>query len=212
MPKYTLPELPYAYDALEPHIDARTMEIHHTKHHQTYIDKLNAALEGNEELSNQSVEELLMNFADVPAELTTQVRNQGGGHANHSLFWQVLSPDGGGQPSGDLATAIDSTFGSFDDFKKLFSNNAINHFGSGWSWLIVAAGQLVSFALPNQDSPLTVEETPILGLDVWEHAYYLKYQNKRPDYVNAFWEIVNWEEVSRRYKAALEGQVPTTPH
>jgi Fe-Mn family superoxide dismutase len=211
MGKYTLPELPYAYDALEPHIDARTMEIHHTKHHQTYIDKLNAALEGNEELSNQSVEELLMNFANVPAELTTPVRNHGGGHANHSLFWTVLSPNGGGEPTGDLAAAIDETFGSFDNLKKLFNNNAINQFGSGWSWLVVAGGQLVPYALPNQDSPLTAEETPILGLDVWEHAYYLKYQNKRPDYVNAFWEIVNWDEVGTRYKAALEGQVKTTP-
>jgi len=203
MGKYTLPELPYAYDALEPHIDARTMEIHHTKHHQTYIDKLNAALEGKDELSNQSVEELLLNFGNVPAELTTPVRNHGGGHANHSLFWTTLSPNGGGEPGGDLGTAIDSVFGSFEAFKKLFTNNALNHFGSGWSWLVVAEGQLVPYSLPNQDSPLTAGEFPILGLDVWEHAYYLKYQNRRPDYVNAFWEVVNWEEVGRGYAAAM---------
>jgi superoxide dismutase, Fe-Mn family len=203
MAKYTLPPLPYEYDALEPHIDARTMEIHHTKHHQTYIDKLNAALENHSELSEKSVEELLLDFANVPAELTTPVRNHGGGHANHSLFWTILSPNGGGEPGGDLGTAIDSVFGSFDAFKKLFSNNAINHFGSGWSWLVVAEGQLVPYSLPNQDSPLTAGEYPILGLDVWEHAYYLKYQNRRPDYVNAFWEIVNWDEVGRGYAAAL---------
>jgi superoxide dismutase, Fe-Mn family len=203
MGKYTLPPLPYAYDALEPHIDARTMEIHHTKHHQTYIDKLNAALESHSELSEKSVEELLLDFANVPAELTTPVRNHGGGHANHSLFWTILSPNGGGEPSGDLGAAIDSAFGSFDAFKKVFNNNAINHFGSGWSWLVVAAGQLVPYSLPNQDSPLATGEYPILGLDVWEHAYYLKYQNRRPDYVNAFWEIVNWDEVGRGYAAAL---------
>jgi Fe-Mn family superoxide dismutase len=207
MGKYTLPELPYAYDALEPHIDAKTMEIHHTKHHQTYIDKLNAALEGNEELSNQSVEELMLNFANVPAELTTPVRNHGGGHANHSLFWTIISPNGGGEPTGDLAAAIDSTFGSFADFKKLFTNNAVNHFGSGWSWLVVAAGQLVPYSLPNQDSPLTAGELPILGLDVWEHAYYLKYQNKRPDYLDAWWNVVNWNNVAKRYSEAKAGKM-----
>lgn len=203
MGKYTLPDLPYGYDALEPHIDARTMEIHHTKHHQTYIDKLNAALDGKEELSNQSVEDLLRNFASVPAELTTPVRNQGGGHANHSLFWQVMSPDGGGEPAGSLASAIDESFGSFSQFQEFFTKTALGQFGSGWAWLVVADGKLVSYSLPNQDSPLAAGETPILGVDVWEHAYYLKYQNRRPDYVKAFWNVINWNEVSRRYDEAL---------
>ncbi|MGQ0678867.1 MAG: superoxide dismutase [Actinomycetota bacterium] len=203
MGKYTLPELPYAYDALEPHIDARTMQIHHTKHHQTYIDKLNAALESKPELADQPVEDLLKNFSSVPAELTTPVRNHGGGHANHSMFWQILSPDGGGEPGGDLAAAIDSELGGFEAFKKMFTNNALNHFGSGWSWLVVADGKLVPYSEPNQDSPLVSGSRPILGLDVWEHAYYLQYQNRRPDYVSAFWELVNWEEVGQRYVAAI---------
>ncbi|HEU4867349.1 MAG TPA: superoxide dismutase [Actinomycetota bacterium] len=200
---YELPPLPYAYDALEPHIDARTMEIHHTKHHQTYIDKLNAALADKPELSAKPIQELMKDFAEVPAELSTPVRNHGGGHANHSLFWTILSPDGGGEPKGPLADAINSSFGSFDQFKTLFTNTAVNQFGSGWAWLVVADGQLVPYGLPNQDSPLAAGENPILGLDVWEHAYYLKYQNRRPEYISAFWNIVNWDEVSARYETAV---------
>ena len=200
---YELPPLPYAYDALEPHIDARTMEIHHTKHHQTYIDKLNAALADKPDLAAKPIEELMRDFASVPAELSTPVRNHGGGHVNHSLFWQILSPNGGGEPAGVLAKAIDSAFGSFDQFKTMFNNAAINQFGSGWAWLVVADKQLVPYSLPNQDSALVSGETPILGLDVWEHAYYLKYQNRRPEYVSAFWNVVNWDEVTRRYEEAM---------
>jgi len=199
---YELPPLPYAYDALEPHIDARTMEIHHTKHHQTYIDKLNAALADKPDLSAKPIDDLMKDFASVPSELSTPVRNHGGGHANHSLFWQILSPNGGGEPTGPLADAINTSFGSFDQLKTAITNAAINQFGSGWAWLVVADGQLVPYALPNQDSPLAAGEIPILGIDVWEHAYYLKYQNRRPDYVSAFWNVVNWEEVGRRYSEA----------
>ncbi|HVL51179.1 MAG TPA: superoxide dismutase [Actinomycetota bacterium] len=199
---YELPPLPYAYDALEPHIDARTMEIHHTKHHQTYIDKLNAALADKPDLSGKPIDDLMKDFASVPSELSTPVRNHGGGHANHSLFWQILSPDGGGEPTGPLAEAINTSFGSFDQLKTAITNAAINQFGSGWAWLVVADGQLVPYGLPNQDSPLAAGEIPILGIDVWEHAYYLKYQNRRPDYVSAFWNVVNWEEVGRRYSEA----------
>ena len=200
---YELPPLPYAYDALEPHIDAKTMEIHHTKHHQTYIDKLNAALADKPELSAKPIQELMKDFAAVPAELSTPVRNHGGGHANHSLFWQILSPDGGGEPKGPLADGINTSFGSFDAFKKLFTTTAVNQFGSGWAWLVVADGQLVPYGLPNQDSPLAAGENPILGLDVWEHAYYLKYQNRRPDYIEAFWNVVNWDEVQSRYETEI---------
>jgi Fe-Mn family superoxide dismutase len=200
---YELPPLPYAYDALEPHIDARTMEIHHTKHHQTYIDKLNAALEDKPELAQKPVVDLLLDFSTIPTELSTPVRNHGGGHANHTLFWQVLSPDGGGEPSGALGEAITNAFGSFDQLKTTFTNAAVNHFGSGWAWLVVADGALVPYSLPNQDSPLTAREFPILGLDVWEHAYYLKYKNKRPDYIEAFWNVVNWDEVARLYDEAM---------
>jgi superoxide dismutase, Fe-Mn family len=203
MGKYTLPDLTYAYDALEPHIDARTMEIHHTKHHQTYVDKLNAALEGKDELSSQSVEDLLLNFASVPPDIGTAVRNHGGGHANHSLFWKVIGPNGGGEPSGALADAINTSFGTFANFKEKFTGLALNHFGSGWAWLVVADDLLVSYSLPNQDSPLTSGETPILGVDVWEHAYYLKYQNRRPEYVSAFWNVIQWDEVSRRFDEAV---------
>jgi superoxide dismutase, Fe-Mn family len=202
MGKYTLPELPYDYSALEPHIDARTMEIHHTKHHQTYIDKLNAALEGHDELSSQSVDDLLRNFSKVPADIQGPVRNHGGGHSNHSLFWTILGPNGGGEPSGDLASAIEGDLGSFKELQEKFNATAVNRFGSGWAWLVVDGGKLAVIDTLNQDSPLIDGKTPILGLDVWEHAYYLKYQNRRPEYVEAFWNVVNWDEVGNRYNAA----------
>jgi Fe-Mn family superoxide dismutase len=199
---FALPALPYAYDALEPHIDARTMEIHHTKHHQTYIDKLNAAVAGTE-WETMPVEEILRRFKDVPTEKQTAVRNHGGGHANHSLFWTILSPQGGGEPQGDLAKAMRSKFGDFASFQKQFTDAAGNRFGSGWAWLVVSGIGLEILSTANQDSPLTEGKTPILGLDVWEHAYYLKYQNKRPDYIAAFWKVVNWGEVEKRYAEAL---------
>ncbi|HKW14529.1 MAG TPA: superoxide dismutase [Candidatus Krumholzibacteria bacterium] len=199
---FKLPPLPYAYDALEPHIDARTMEIHHTKHHQAYIDNANAALEKHPELGNKSAEELLGNLNAVPEDIRTVIRNHGGGHANHSLFWTVLKKDGG-KPGADVAAAIDKAFGSFDAFKAQFETAAKSRFGSGWAWLSVKKdGALTVTSTPNQDSPLSEGLTPILGLDVWEHAYYLKYQNKRPDYVAAFWNVVNWDEVARRMKDA----------
>ena len=202
MGKYTLPDLPYDYSALEPHIDARTMEIHHTKHHQTYIDKLNAALEGNESLADQDVDDLLRNFDKVPGDIRGPVKNHGGGHSNHSIFWKIMSPDGGGEPSGAVASAIDEAFGSFKDFQEKFNAAATNHFGSGWAWLVLKEGSLDVISLPNQDSPLIDGNEPIFGLDVWEHAYYLNYQNKRPDYISAWWNTVNWEEVNRRYEAS----------
>jgi Fe-Mn family superoxide dismutase len=198
---YSLPELPYAHDALEPHIDARTMEIHHGKHHQGYVTKVNGALEGTG-LEGKSVEELVSDLDAVPEEKRGAVRNNGGGHANHSLFWSVLSPNGGGAPAGDLAAAIDSAFGSLDAFKEKFAAAAATRFGSGWAWLSVDGGKLVVESTPNQDSPLMEGRTPILGLDVWEHAYYLNYQNRRPDYVSAFWNVVNWDEVASRFAAA----------
>jgi Fe-Mn family superoxide dismutase len=202
MGSYNLPDLPYDHSALEPHIDARTMEIHHGKHHKTYVDKLNAAIEGHDELQMDSIDELMRNFNKVPADIQGPVRNNGGGHANHSLFWTVMSPDGGGKPSGDLAGAIDSTFGSLDDFKTKFSDAGVNRFGSGWAWLVVDGGKLDVISTANQDSPLMEGKTPVLGLDVWEHAYYLKYQNVRPDYIKAWWNVVNWDEVARRYESA----------
>ncbi|MCF6094387.1 superoxide dismutase [Microaerobacter geothermalis] len=203
MAKFQLPPLPYSFDALEPHIDAQTMEIHHDRHHATYVNNLNAALEGHEELQNKSIEDLISDLNSVPEHIRTAVRNNGGGHANHSLFWEVMSPNGGGAPSGDLADAINSTFGSFDKFKEDFSKAAATRFGSGWAWLVVdKSGNLAVTSTPNQDSPLMEGNTPILGLDVWEHAYYLKYQNKRPDYISAFWNVVNWDEVSKRYAKA----------
>ena len=202
MGKYTLPDLPYDYSALEPHIDAKTMEIHHTKHHQTYIDKLNAALEGHDDLSSQSVDDLLRNFDRVPDDIKGPVRNHGGGHSNHSLFWTIMGPGGGGEPSGAVASAIDEAFGSVKEFQDKFSAAATNHFGSGWAWLVVGNGSLDVISLPNQDSPLMEGRTPILGLDVWEHAYYLTYQNKRPDYISAWWNTINWDEVNRRFEAA----------
>lgn len=199
---YSLPDLPYAYDALEPHIDAKTMEIHHSKHHQAYISKANAALEGHSDLAAKSIEELVSDLGAVPEAIRGAIRNNGGGHANHSLFWTVMSPNGGGAPSGDLAAAIDSTFGGLDAFKEQFSNAAATRFGSGWAWLSVDGGNLVVESSPNQDSPLSEGRTPILGLDVWEHAYYLNYQNRRPDYISAFFNVVNWDEVAQRYVAA----------
>lgn len=197
---FTLPDLPYAFDALEPHIDAKTMEIHHGKHHQGYTDKLNDAIKGTE-LEDLSIEEILKKGADKKA-----VRNNGGGYYNHNLFWKVLSPDGGGKPSGNLASAIDDAFGSFDEFKTKFSEAAKTQFGSGWAWLCVNGGKLEICSTPNQDNPLMpgvgCGGTPILGLDVWEHAYYLNYQNKRPDYVEAFWNIVNWDQVAKNFSEA----------
>ncbi|MCA1840098.1 MAG: superoxide dismutase, partial [Actinobacteria bacterium] len=197
MGKYTLPALPYDFGALEPHIDAKTMEIHHDKHHQTYVDKLNAAIEGKDDLYYDNVDELLRNFSKVPADVQGPVRNHGGGHSNHSLFWTTLSADGGGEPSGPLADAIKSDLGSFKEFQEKFNAAATNQFGSGWAWLVVDGGKLAVLNLPNQDSPLIDGKTPVLGLDVWEHAYYLKYQNRRPEYIEAFWNIVNWEEVAK---------------
>ena len=200
---HTLPTLNYAYDALEPHIDALTMEIHHSRHHQTYINNLNAALEGAPELAALPVEELLRRFDTLPVNLQGAVRNHGGGHANHSLFWLVMSPQGGGEPGGELALAIERELGGFDAFKQAFTQAALSRFGSGWAWLVVnEAGRLQVESSANQDSPLMHGHTPILGLDVWEHAYYLKYQNKRPDYIAAFYQVVDWGEVARRYQEA----------
>lgn len=198
---FTLPALPYAFDALEPHFDARTMEIHHGKHHNAYVTNLNNAIAGTD-LEGKSLEELMK-----VAGSNTAVRNNGGGHWNHSLFWQILSPNGGGAPTGELAAAIDAKFGSFDSFKETFNKAAATRFGSGWAWLCVDANkELCVCSSPNQDNPLMdVSEcpgTPIMGLDVWEHAYYLHYQNRRPDYISAFWNVINWEEVSKRYAAA----------
>jgi Fe-Mn family superoxide dismutase len=199
---HSLPDLPYAFDALEPHIDARTMEIHHGKHHATYVNKLNDALEGHPDLQAKSVEELLRDLSSVPDSIKTPVRNHGGGHANHSLFWTVMGPGGGGRPSGDLGRAIDRAFGGFDDFKGKLSDAAAGVFGSGWAWLVVDGGELKIVQRPNQDSPLMDGLTPILGVDVWEHAYYLKYQNRRPDYLQAWWNAVAWDEVANRLDSA----------
>ncbi|WP_040228801.1 superoxide dismutase SodA [Bhargavaea cecembensis] len=200
---FKLPELPYAYDALEPHIDKETMEIHHTKHHNTYVTNLNAAVEGTD-LADKSIEEVLRNFDSVPEDKKTAVRNNGGGHANHSLFWVLLSPNGGGEPTGALAEAINKKFGSFEKFKEEFETAAKGRFGSGWAWLVINNGELEITSTANQDSPLMEGKTPILGLDVWEHAYYLKYQNRRPEYAAAFWNVVNWDEVAKRYEEATK--------
>ncbi len=201
---YSLPALPYAYDALEPHFDARTMEIHHGKHHQTYVNNLNAALE-QAGLPAQPVETLIADLDALPESIRGAVRNNGGGHANHSLFWETIGPNAGGQPTGALADAINSELGGFDKFKEDFAKAATTRFGSGWAWLSVdKAGKLAVSSTPNQDSPIMEGNTPLLGLDVWEHAYYLKYQNKRPDYIAAFWNVVNWEEVGKRYEAAVK--------
>ncbi|WP_066049703.1 superoxide dismutase [Robertmurraya korlensis] len=199
---FELPQLPYAYDALEPHIDKETMNIHHSKHHNAYVTNLNNALAGNEELLSKSVEEVIANLDAVPEAARTAVRNNGGGHANHTLFWQILSPNGGGEPTGDLQAAINAKFGSLDSFKEEFAKAATTRFGSGWAWLAVNNGELEVTSTPNQDSPLMEGKAPILGLDVWEHAYYLKFQNRRPDYINTFWNVVNWDEVAKRYAEA----------
>ncbi|AOV07858.1 superoxide dismutase [Sporosarcina ureilytica] len=196
---YKLPELPYAYDALEPHFDKETMNIHHTKHHNAYVTNLNNALDGHAELADKSIEELISDMDAIPEDIRTAVRNNGGGHANHALFWELLSPNGGGQPSGALAEAIDKKFGSFDQFKEEFAKAGATRFGSGWAWLVLNNGELEVMSTPNQDSPLMEGKTPLLGLDVWEHAYYLNYQNRRPDYISAFWNVVNWDEVANRY-------------
>ena len=197
---FKLMELPYAYDALEPHIDARTMEIHHTKHHQAYTNNLNAALEKFPEFQSKSARELLNNLAAIPEEIRTAVRNNGGGYKNHNLFWKIMSPTGGGLPSGKLAQAIDAKFGTFDAFKDLFSKSAATRFGSGWGWLCKNEnGDLFVTSTPNQDSPFSDGLIPILGLDVWEHAYYLNYQTRRADYISAWWNVVNWDEVARRF-------------
>ena len=200
---FSLPDLPYAHDALEPHIDTRTMQIHHGKHHQGYVNKLNAALEGHGDLQGKSIDELLRGINNVPESARKAVQNNGGGHANHSLFWAVMSPNGGGAPSGDLGAAIDAAFGSFDEFKSKFATAAGTRFGSGWAWLVVnGQGGLEVYSTANQDSPYMKGDTPILGLDVWEHAYYLNYQNRRPDYVGAFWNVVDWDAVASNFAAA----------
>ena len=197
---YEVPDLPYDYDALEPHIDEATMRVHHDKHHQAYVDKANAALEGSE-WADKPVEEVLLNLDKVPN--ATAVKNNAGGHANHTLFWQVMGPDGGGEPSGALADAINEKFGSLDALKEEMKNSGVGQFGSGWAWLVYTSeGGLQVTSTPNQDSPVSSGNTPLLGIDVWEHAYYLKYQNKRPDYIDAFWNVVNWDEVARRYDEA----------
>ncbi|MEQ7180799.1 superoxide dismutase [Enterococcus gallinarum] len=199
---YTLPDLPYAYDALEPYIDEETMHLHHDKHHNTYVTNLNAAIEKHPELGEKSVEELLADFDSVPEDIKTAVRNNGGGHANHSFFWEILAPNVGGEPTGAIKEAIEETFGSFADFKEEFKTAATGRFGSGWAWLVIKDGKLAITSTANQDSPLMDGQTPVLGLDVWEHAYYLKYKNVRPDYINAFWSVVNWDKVNDFYAKA----------
>lgn len=200
---HELPKLPYSYEALEPHIDARTMEIHHTKHHQTYVNNLNAALEKHHNLQTKSVEELIKDLNAVPEDIRTVVRNNGGGHLNHSMFWPMMSSHGGGEPKGELVAAIKSAFGDFASFKDQFSKAAAGRFGSGWAWLCIdKSGKLVINSTPNQDNPISDGLKPILGLDVWEHAYYLKYQNRRADYIGAWWNVVNWEQVAKNYGAA----------
>jgi Fe-Mn family superoxide dismutase len=195
---FSVPDLPYPYDALEPHIDEATMRVHHDKHHQAYVDKANAALEGTE-WADRDVEDVLRNLSALPGDKQAAVRNNAGGHYNHMLFWQMLSPDGGGAPSGELASAIDDKFGSLDSFKEEFKNAGIARFGSGWAWLVKDASGLAVVSTPNQDSPISDGATPLLGCDVWEHAYYLKYQNKRPEYIDAFWNVVNWDYVAERF-------------
>jgi superoxide dismutase, Fe-Mn family len=203
--KFILPSLPYDYGALEPYIDAQTMEIHHTKHHQAYIDNLTKALEQCPEFQPTSAASLLIDLPVVPSDIRMAVRNNGGGHFNHSLFWKIMKKNGGGEPNGLVADAIKKSFGSFADFQALFNDQAKKVFGSGWAWLSLdQEGKLVITGLPNQDSPLSYDENPIMGLDVWEHAYYLKYQNKRPDYISAWWHVINWEQVEENYRAVIE--------
>lgn len=199
---FTLPELPYAHDALVPHIDEETMHLHHGKHHATYVSNANAALEKHPELADKTVEELLADLNAVPEDIRTAIRNNAGGHANHSLFWEILSPNGGGEPTGEIKEAIESAFGSFEDFKSQFATAATGRFGSGWAWLVVNGDKVEITSTPNQDSPISEGKTPVLGLDVWEHAYYLNYKNVRADYIAAFWNLVNWDEVNKRFAAA----------
>jgi Fe-Mn family superoxide dismutase len=198
---YSVPDLPYDYAALEPHIDEATMRVHHDKHHQAYVDKANAALEGTE-WADRDVDDVLRSLDQLPDEIRTPVRNNAGGHSNHSFFWQIMSPDGGGEPEGDLAAAIDDAFGSLDAFREEFKNGGVNRFGSGWSWLVHDGSGLAVVSTANQDSPISQNKTPLLGVDVWEHAYYLQYQNRRPDYIDAWWNVVNWPEVARRFAGA----------
>jgi Fe-Mn family superoxide dismutase len=197
---YTVPDLPYPYEALEPHIDAETMHLHHDKHHQAYVDKVNAALEGTE-FADQPIEEVLKSLDQIPADKRNAVRNNGGGHYNHSLFWEWMSPDGGGEPDGDLAAAIEASFGAFSDFKAKLKDAGVNQFGSGWAWLVHDGSGLAVVSTPNQDSPISDGKTPLLGVDVWEHAYYLKYQNRRPDYIDAWWNTVDWAKVAAGFAA-----------
>lgn len=199
---YTLPDLPYAFDALEPYIDEETMHLHHDKHHNTYVTNLNAAIEKYPELGEKSVEELISDMDTIPTDIKTAVQNNGGGHANHSFFWKIMAPNAGGEPTGEIKEAIDEAFGDFATFKEEFKKAAAGRFGSGWAWLVLEDGKLAITSTANQDSPLMTGQTPILGLDVWEHAYYLKYKNVRPDYIAAFWNVVNWDEVNKQFAAA----------
>lgn len=199
---YELPKLAYTYDALEPNFDKETMEIHYSKHHQTYVTKLNDALKGHDDLAAKSIEDLVADLNSVPENIRTAVRNNGGGHANHKFFWTILSPQGGGEPSGALADAINATFGSFEEFKTKFADSSVARFGSGWAWLVVKDGKLSIISTPNQDSPLTDGYTPVIGLDVWEHAYYLKFQNVRPEYIKTFWNVVDWNKAGENFDAA----------
>ncbi|EGP5659946.1 superoxide dismutase [Enterococcus faecium] len=199
---YTLPDLPYAYDALEPYIDEETMHLHHDKHHNTYVTNLNSAVEKYPELGEKTIEELLSDMDAIPTDIKTAVRNNGGGHANHSFFWEIMAPNAGGEPTGEIKEAINEAFGDFSSFKEEFKKAAAGRFGSGWAWLVMENGKLAITSTANQDSPLMEGKTPILGLDVWEHAYYLKYKNVRPDYIAAFWNVINWDEVNKRFEAA----------
>lgn len=199
---YTLPELPYAYDALEPYIDEETMHLHHEKHHNTYVTNLNVAIEKYPELGELSIEELMINLNEVPDDIKTAVRNNGGGHANHSFFWKIMAPNAGGKPTGAIKDAIDEAFGDFEKMKEEFKTAATGRFGSGWAWVVVNNGKLEITSTPNQDTPLSEGKTPVLGLDVWEHAYYLKYKNVRPDYIAAFWDVINWDQVNKNFEAA----------
>ncbi|HKV85205.1 MAG TPA: superoxide dismutase [Ktedonobacterales bacterium] len=204
---YQLPPLPYDYNALEPHIDEQTMRLHHDKHHQAYVDNVNKALQGQAQFENLPVEELLRRINEVPADIRTAVQNNGGGHANHSMYWQIMKPNGGGTPAGELADAINAAFGSFDNFKTAFNDAGTKRFGSGWAWLVLGQdGKLAVTSSANQDSPLMTGQLPIMGNDVWEHAYYLKYQNRRAEYLNAWWNVLNWDEIARRYSQAKSGK------